>query len=287
MELSPPAEDAVSKQVVAGIDLETLPVDTTPLHQLDEDRLRDLFERAQTVATSAFFWACACIDEYRRRYAKYGDRWYRIVAEKIGRHWRTVYRCSEIWRLYQDMRGDPVLSSHIESFTSLSRGTLMQLEEVSKRKRRQATELVLRVTAERGEMSKVDLKQLLRKNKLIPPVRSRQPLFGPPLNFRELRHEPTNELGVVYLFGMVAAELGFLVEGIARGYPDCDAKRLVKGGLYEPTRIEFEFKSSDFERHGHDPSRCDVIVCWEDDWPDCPVEVIDLKSRIRQLDLRT
>ena len=33
--------------------------------------------------------------------------------------------------------------------------------------------------------------------------------YGAPMSFRGLRHEPINEQGVVYLFGMVSSELGF------------------------------------------------------------------------------
>lgn len=106
--------------------------------------------------------------------------------------------------------------------------------------------------------------------------------FGRPLNFRELRHEPTNEQGVVFLFGMVARELGFLVEAVAQGYPDCVVKRQIKGrlGQYEAVNIEFEFKSSNFR---HDPNQCDLIVCWEHDWTECPIEVIELKTAIKNL----
>ncbi len=111
-------------------------------------------------------------------------------------------------------------------------------------------------------------------------------VFGAPLNFRELRHEPINEQGVVYLFGMIARELGFLVEGVATEFPDCDAKRRTRSGLYERVRIEFEFKTSNFREHGHDPSGCDLVVCWAHDWPDCPVEVLELKAAIQQLNRR-
>ncbi len=107
--------------------------------------------------------------------------------------------------------------------------------------------------------------------------------FGAPLDFRELRHEPVNEQGVVFLFGMIARELGFLVEAVGTGYPDCKAKRLHKGGHYIEVAIEFEFKSSNFREHGHDPAECDLIVCWEHDWPECPIEVIELKSVIRKV----
>jgi hypothetical protein len=109
-------------------------------------------------------------------------------------------------------------------------------------------------------------------------------VFGAPLNFRGLRHEPVNEQGVVFLFGMVAQELGFLIDAIQTGYPDCTAKRLTKGGRYEAVRVEFEFKSSHFREQGHNPDKCDLIVCWQHDWRDCPLEVLELKSAIRQLD---
>jgi hypothetical protein len=28
---------------------------------------------------------------------------------------------------------------------------------------------------------------------------------------------------------------------------------------------------------------CDIIVCWENDWQECPIEVIELKSVIEKL----
>ena len=38
--------------------------------------------------------------------------------------------------------------------------------------------------------------------------------FGEPIDFRGLRFAPINEQGVVYLFGMISRELGFLIESI-------------------------------------------------------------------------
>lgn len=111
-------------------------------------------------------------------------------------------------------------------------------------------------------------------------------VFGAPINFRGLRHAPINEQGVVYLFGMVSSELGLIVEAIQSAYPDCEAKRCVDGkqNRWQRVRIEFEFYSSNFRDHGHDPAGCDMIVCWEHDWPDCPLEVIELRSVIDQLE---
>jgi hypothetical protein len=83
---------------------------------------------------------------------------------------------------------------------------------------------------------------------------------------------------------MVARELGFLVEAVGTGFPDCAGKRRVKGGRYVQVDIEFEFRSNHFREHGHDPHKCDLVVCWLNDWVDCPVEVLELKSAIKQLD---
>lgn len=109
--------------------------------------------------------------------------------------------------------------------------------------------------------------------------------YGKPISFRGLRHAPLNELGVVLLFGMVSAELGFIIESVGTEYPDCEGKRRVsaRDDLWERIRIEFEFKSSNFREHGHDPQLCDLIVCWEHDWPDCPVEVLELREVIKSL----
>ncbi len=109
--------------------------------------------------------------------------------------------------------------------------------------------------------------------------------YGPFLNFRGLQHAPINEQGVVFLFGMVAFDLGFVVEGVGTGFPDCEAKRTVSktGDVWERVRIEFEFRSRNFREHGHDPAGCDLIVCWEHNWPECPVEVLELRSAINGL----
>jgi hypothetical protein len=107
--------------------------------------------------------------------------------------------------------------------------------------------------------------------------------YGAAIDFRGLRHAPINELGVVLLFGMLAEELGFVVESVQDGFPDCDAKLRRADGTFEGVRIEFEFRSSEFNRHGHDLNACDLIVCWLHDWADCPLDVITLSDKIEEL----
>ena len=109
-----------------------------------------------------------------------------------------------------------------------------------------------------------------------------RPTYGNPIDFRGLRNEPLNEQGVVFLFGMVAKELGYMVEAVQTGYPDCEAKRQVGPNNWQRVRIEFEFESN---RFNHPPDGCDVIVCWRHNWPECPphLEVVELSSVIKTL----
>ena len=80
-------------------------------------------------------------------------------------------------------------------------------------------------------------------------------------HLHSLQHAPVNEQGVVFLFGTVAHDLGFVIERRQTGHHDCEAKQHVKGGRgYERVRIEFKFRSSNFN---HQPEGCDLIACWE------------------------
>jgi hypothetical protein len=94
-----------------------------------------------------------------------------------------------------------------------------------------------------------------------------------------MQYAPQNELGVVFLFAHVARRKQFRIDEIRPQFPDCLAYRRI-GDNERLVRIEFEFRSSSFKAHGHDPKRCDCIVCWHHDWPDCPdrIEVIELKK---------
>lgn len=113
----------------------------------------------------------------------------------------------------------------------------------------------------------------------------RRQTYGNPIDFRGLRHEPINENGVIFLFGIVAKELGYYVEAVQAGFPDCEAKRQVAAGKWQRVRIEFEYESRNFRDHGHPANGCDVIVCWRHNWPECPpeIEVLELERVITQL----
>ena len=106
-------------------------------------------------------------------------------------------------------------------------------------------------------------------------------IVGDLINFRGLVYSPINENGVIFLFGKVADDLNMYVEEIKSGFPDCIARRFTGKG-WERLSIEFEFCSKNFLLHKHDHKKCDLIVCWEHNWANCPIEVIELKERIKE-----
>jgi hypothetical protein len=114
-------------------------------------------------------------------------------------------------------------------------------------------------------------------------------VYGEPLGLAAMAHAPTNELGVLFLFGIVAADLGFRVERLQAAFPDCEAKREVAPGKWELVFIELEIYSRNFKLHRHNPRGCHAIVCWKHNWPDCPewLEVIELSKVVKRLGDRT
>ena len=98
------------------------------------------------------------------------------------------------------------------------------------------------------------------------PLKGR-PLLGAPMpgaatHLPAFPYEPVNEMGVMVLFSMLAQRLGFVVESVQSWFPDCQARIEVEPGRWQHFRIEFEYESLQFKKHGHDPSHCDLIVCW-------------------------
>jgi hypothetical protein len=112
-----------------------------------------------------------------------------------------------------------------------------------------------------------------------------RPLLGAAIQLPGLAHEPVNEMGVVLLFGMVARQLGFIVESVQTAFPDCEAKMEVHPGRWQRVRIEFEYESRAFKKHCHDPEQCDLIICWRHNWPGSPpkLQVLELSRVIEKI----
>lgn len=110
-------------------------------------------------------------------------------------------------------------------------------------------------------------------------------IVGDQIHFRGLVYSPVNEQGVVLLFGMICEDLNIIIEEVKTNFPDCIARQNF-GRVWKKLRIEFEFESTNFKDHGHDPDKCDMIVCWEHDWSEYPkgkIDIISLKEEIEIL----
>jgi hypothetical protein len=114
-----------------------------------------------------------------------------------------------------------------------------------------------------------------------------RPLMGAPTQLPGLAHEPVNEMGVLVLFAMLSRQLGFILDSVQAAFPDLLASMEVQPGRWQPVRIEVEYLSSSFRRHGHDARRCDLIVCWRHDWKNCPpnLQVLELSKVVKQLQM--
>ena len=111
--------------------------------------------------------------------------------------------------------------------------------------------------------------------------------MGEPGEYGVMKFAPTSEQGVVALFVHHIENLGFThLEFIRAQFPDACAIQK-RGETYERQFIEFEYKASGFRQHisnkKHRSIRCDYVVCWENDFLTCPVEVIALKDEMTKL----
>jgi hypothetical protein len=139
---------------------------------------------------------------------------------------------------------------------------------------------VLNVVAQHLEPGKLDGRR--SKPTTLPTFKPKpladQPVYGAPLMHPVLSHAPTNESGVIFLFGTVAKELGFVVRRIQTEFPDCEAMWEVEPGRWQHVRIEFEYESRNFLSHYHPVTGCELIVCWNHNWKNCPIEVLELST---------
>jgi hypothetical protein len=110
-----------------------------------------------------------------------------------------------------------------------------------------------------------------------------RPIYGPPVIAVPLAHGPVNEAGVVFLFGMMALQLGFVVTRVQTEFPDCEAMWEVQPGVWQRVRIEFEYESRNFVKHLHNAEECDLIVCWINNWEQCPLQVVELRKQIAKI----
>ncbi len=103
-------------------------------------------------------------------------------------------------------------------------------------------------------------------------------VYGSLMRFGPMICAPTNEQGVLFLFGAMAEKLGFAMLRVGTAFPDCQVFRVVDGDRLELIDVEIEFESRNFLKHMHDVTKCRLIVCWRHNWPECPLPVIELRQ---------
>jgi len=113
-----------------------------------------------------------------------------------------------------------------------------------------------------------------------PKILNDRPVYGAAMMPQAMCFAPVNEMGVVFLFGALSSKLGFIVTYVGTRYPDIEAFREVAPGRWQRVRIEAEYLSRNFIEHDHDARGGDLLICWENNWPEAPMEVIALKEAL-------
>lgn len=96
-----------------------------------------------------------------------------------------------------------------------------------------------------------------------------------PQNFQGFVYEPDNEQETIALFMRVMnlVRPSWCIKRLQAKFPD---------GIFHDTekaadiRAEFEYLSSHFLAHEHDPKGCDLIICWENDLAPSVTENLDV-----------
>ncbi len=174
------------------------------------------------------------------------------IRKRLILHDEEIFR--EIERVWDSLGHEPS-KAEFDRMSNISSATI--------KTRFHGFRNALRVFADKGDraLGEASGKGALKTPPLVPP-RQRSPEYGDYINFRGMMHAPLNEQGVVFLFGMVSKELGFIVEAARSAFPDCEAKRILpKTGKYVRSEIEFEFKSSNYRDHKHPLNWEGVWLC--------------------------
>ncbi len=112
-------------------------------------------------------------------------------------------------------------------------------------------------------------------------------IVGELVGKRGIVYAPVNRAGVLLIFSRLLDEFEMLVEETAEdcryiiarrridtGQPGSSRWERVKIALaYESLEIQQENKS-DIESDGS----ADLLICWQHNWPDCPLETFELRS---------
>ena len=71
----------------------------------------------------------------------------------------------------------------------------------------------------------------------VPGIFTDRPVYGPPMKLWPMTCAPTNEMGVVFLFGHLAQSLGLSIVRLQTAFPDAEALREMAPGDWQVGRL--------------------------------------------------
>jgi len=170
--------------------------------------------------------------------------------------------------------------SEVKTSPPVNESEAITFEDTGKKSGR-ANDWELPIQGEEGNMDEQKIKFIPQ---IIKPKQAKiKPrTLGDPIQFRGMKFAPVDKKGVIFLFGMIASELGFIIESLSPEFPDCLARRCIdlENNQWEQTRIQFEYCCSEADVEKIQENGCDLIVCWLHDLKDCPAEILELKSEM-------
>jgi hypothetical protein len=195
-----------------------------------------------------------------------------LIVRKLGRI-PTVYEQREL--------GRRSIRPYLRCFETWNNVPQAVMASLMRGKDRSEWEDVIEIIDKRLKSKAKEKGERSKPEDSSPPGRQvyyQDTFYGPPLFSCAVTYAPVNELGVMVLFAALAKDLGFTITHIQGQFPDGEVMREVEPGRHQRLPVEFEFESRNFVTHGHPVDGCKLIVCWRHNWPECPVEVLELKS---------
>jgi hypothetical protein len=104
-------------------------------------------------------------------------------------------------------------------------------------------------------------------------------ILGDLINIRGFVYAPVNETGVIALLAAMVEDLRLQVEEVRPHAPHYIVRRQTRR-VWERVAVACAYKSSELQAQAWALEGSHLIVCWEHDWPDCPLDVIELPTVI-------
>jgi len=85
---------------------------------------------------------------------------------------------------------------------------------------------------------------------------------------------PTNEAETIALYKLIQNRVGWRIIELRTAFPDA----VIQNGIGAQLAVEFEYVSKNFKKHKHAADKCDLIICWENNWENPAVPVWSLED---------